>query len=486
MAKQTVNIGQNANDGSGDGLRTGGDKINDNFDEIYNILGDGENLLNTDIDFGPNKILHSNSVATVNDLNNISPNTYAGLLVHVSGAGAIYYAHSGTWKKLLSDNSSNSISSYTDPLDPVAYSGNYNDLNSRPSIPSSLIDIGIVDGSAGQVLSTDGTGNFIFRDVEATSIPFANVTNKPTTLAGYGINDAFTGRYDDLIDKPSLFSGDYNDLENKPTIATDVSELTDTTNLLFDGSYISLSGKPVIPTDVSDLTDGTNLFFSRDYDDLTNKPTFFSGLTSIGLSLGATIDEFSNDAGMTDNSASALVTERAVRTFVLNQIGGLSIPTDLTDLNIVDGTSGQVLTTNGLGGFTFQDPGDQIGNFTLTSSTIDTDDSSTITITPAVIMSSDLTVENNLIVNNDFTINGNVVTSGDGDPELFSDSSIALTATDRVEVTQSPFKLASFTNTQRDSLTPEFGDTIYNLETGKVQAYVGDTGDSTPGWVDLH
>lgn len=35
MAKQTINIGTSANDGTGDPLRTAFDKINDNFDELY-------------------------------------------------------------------------------------------------------------------------------------------------------------------------------------------------------------------------------------------------------------------------------------------------------------------------------------------------------------------------------------------------------------------------------------------------------------------
>lgn len=35
MAKQTVNIGAIANDGTGDPLRTAFDKLNDNFDELY-------------------------------------------------------------------------------------------------------------------------------------------------------------------------------------------------------------------------------------------------------------------------------------------------------------------------------------------------------------------------------------------------------------------------------------------------------------------
>ena len=38
MAKQAVGIGTTANDGTGDTLRVGADKINDNFDEIYDYL----------------------------------------------------------------------------------------------------------------------------------------------------------------------------------------------------------------------------------------------------------------------------------------------------------------------------------------------------------------------------------------------------------------------------------------------------------------
>lgn len=35
MAKQTINIGTNSNDGTGDALRVAFDKVNDNFDEVY-------------------------------------------------------------------------------------------------------------------------------------------------------------------------------------------------------------------------------------------------------------------------------------------------------------------------------------------------------------------------------------------------------------------------------------------------------------------
>ena len=44
MAKQTINIGSSADDGTGTTIRAGGDLINDNFNEIYTELGDGSAL----------------------------------------------------------------------------------------------------------------------------------------------------------------------------------------------------------------------------------------------------------------------------------------------------------------------------------------------------------------------------------------------------------------------------------------------------------
>ena len=44
MAYQPLLIGSSANDGTGDTIRGGADKTNDNFLEIYNLLGDGSSL----------------------------------------------------------------------------------------------------------------------------------------------------------------------------------------------------------------------------------------------------------------------------------------------------------------------------------------------------------------------------------------------------------------------------------------------------------
>ena len=44
MAKQVIGLGTTADDGTGDNLRDGMDKVNDNFGEIYTKLGDGSSL----------------------------------------------------------------------------------------------------------------------------------------------------------------------------------------------------------------------------------------------------------------------------------------------------------------------------------------------------------------------------------------------------------------------------------------------------------
>ena len=44
MAKQGIGTGSQPNDGTGDTLLAGAEKINDNFDEVYTLCGDGTNL----------------------------------------------------------------------------------------------------------------------------------------------------------------------------------------------------------------------------------------------------------------------------------------------------------------------------------------------------------------------------------------------------------------------------------------------------------
>lgn len=91
---------------------------------------------------------------------------------------------------------------------------------------------------------------------------------------------------------------------------------------------------------------------------------------------------------------------------------------------------------------------------------------------------------NDITGTGNININGDITSTSAGTPTLTSSTNINLQAgtgaTDRVQVTQSPFKIASFTTAERDAKTSENGDMIYNSDTNKFQGFANGI------WVDLH
>ena len=167
-------------------------------------------------------------------------------------------------------------------------------------------------------------------------------------------------------------------------------------------------------------------------------------------------------------------------TVELDVVGDAAISGSLTAASIVSDLTGSVfaddssLIINGQTG----DISTNIlvaGAIQLSGSNIDTDDSSAITIVPGVTFNSDVDVENNMTVRNTLTVDTlevtNFQTVGSGTLELESDTNLLLTAGTRVEITSSPLKMASFTTTERNALTPENGDIIYNTTDNKFQGY---------------
>ena len=72
------------------------------------------------------------------------------------------------------------------------------------------------------------------------------------------------------------------------------------------------------------------------------------------------------------------------------------------------------------------------------------------------------------------------VIAGASTTTISSGSNIELDATNRVLITDTPFRLASVTTTERNALTADHGDLVYNTTDHKVQAY------ANSAWVDLH
>jgi hypothetical protein len=110
-------------------------------------------------------------------------------------------------------------------------------------------------------------------------------------------------------------------------------------------------------------------------------PSSLIGVQDIQFVRGVAVAEFSSDATLSDAANDTVPTESAVKTYVDTALSNLT----------------------------------SVGNFTIASSTIDTDDSSSITVTPSVIFSSDITVENDI-----FARNNVFATIGVETPTLFN------------------------------------------------------------------
>ena len=143
-------------------------------------------------------------------------------------------------------------------------------------------------------------------------------------------------------------------------------------------------------------------------------------------------------------------------------------------LNQSNPTSGYVLSWNGsdYAWVAQSGGGGSLGAFTFTGSTMDTNDSSGIVVTPAVTLSSDLTVQNDLVVNNTITAN-KFVSSAVGSPKITSATNIELNAQGAVIIGSSQLRIKSFTTAERDALTASTGDVIYNSTLLKMQIRIG-------------
>lgn len=157
---------------------------------------------------------------------------------------------------------------------------------------------------------------------------------------------------------------------------------------------------------------------------------------------GDVITAFINDEALADASTDFVPTQYAVKTYVDSAIAGLDV----------------------------------IGNFIIGSSTIDVDDSTGVSIVPATTFNSDVTVENDLFVDNSVFVTGSItagefISSSVNVPEIGSATNLNLTAGNAVVITSSPLRLSSFTTGERDILTAQNGDLIYNISLGKTQIY---------------
>ena len=303
----------------------------------------------------------------------------------------------------------------------VATSGLYSDLVSKPTALSEFTDDLNVLVPGDNVSLLNNNAGYL------TTVDFAtDVTNKPTTLVGYGITDAATSAQGTLATTALQPGGNVSGLVN-------------------DAGYVTLTQlqSGAITVDVNNSGDLVGSVFAQD------STVMIDGiLNAVNLdgTIRGNIVPNANQHNTWDLGTNAV---RFKDAYFAGAIYG-----DGSNLTGVAGSTGAV---------------------TFLGSTIDTNDSSSITITPAVVMESDLTVQNSLTVANDLNVTGSLNTVGSGTPEIFSDNEIELNAGTRIQATTGPFQMLNATNAQRDALTPANGDMIYNTDDNRFQVYQNGT-----------
>ena len=247
----------------------------------------------------------------------------------------------------------------------------------------------------------------------------------------------------------------------------------DSTGTAVDGSEtFKIAGGTGITTAVSG--DTLTITASASLTDVVNDTT---------PQLGGTLDANGNNIDMGTN----VLTDTNLGQFITAYgWGDHSTPGYLTSVGVLSSHSdvvatapsnGQVLTWDSANSYwkpvtPSGGGGGSVGNFTLASSNIDTDDSSGITIIPSLTVQSDLTVQNDLVVNNTITATEFISTSA-GVPEIRSATNLDLYATGSVIIKNGSLRLYNAITTVRDALSASAGDTIYNSTVNRTQVYNG-------------
>ena len=188
MAKYSINRGSAANDGTGDNLRAGADKINLNFDEIYLAIGDGTTL-------GANIKVKDDS-STVGTIN------AKGETLGILGGAGITSTISGSDVTLAVDATIVTATSAT-VLTNKTISGASNTLDSIANSALLNSTITVSDGSAtdavslGETVTIAGTANEVETAVTANTVTLGlpndvTISNDLTVLGDLNVQGTQT------------------------------------------------------------------------------------------------------------------------------------------------------------------------------------------------------------------------------------------------------------------------------------------------------
>lgn len=314
MAKQSLNLGTVANDNTGDTLRGGGDKVNDNFNEIYSAIGNGTNIQLSVTNPAVGQVLRYNGsnfipmdLTTLTAALDVNGNSIVS-----STNGNITLAPNGTGDVTISAGSvTATFDGATGDIDfptRVGYKNEFPALGNAPSAASyggffftvdgddnPYVNINITTGGVGDVrakIATEYSSVDLFSDIDTTTVAPTNnqVLKWDSTASKWKPGDDAAG-----VSSVNLFAtvaGDTgsttaNSQTDTLTIAGGTNITTtvvgDTITLDFSGS-LTTTFSSLTDTDVGGLVQGDSLFYNGSNWVVTRSPITWWEVNASGSS----------------------------------------------------------------------------------------------------------------------------------------------------------------------------------------------------------
>ena len=242
MAKLSINRGSVANDGTGDNLRAGGNKINLNFDEIYTAIGDGTNL--------------SANIKVKDDTSTVATINAKGDTLGILGGTGISSTVSGSNVTLAVDGTI-STASGTQTLTNKTINGPDNTLTNIANSSLSNSSITVSDGSntspvaLGGTLTISGTANEV-EVVESAGTVTLGLPNNVTITGNLTVQGTTTTINSTTIDVTNSFTFEGQTSDDFETTLTVIDPTADRTV-----SLPNATGTVVLQDDTVALTNKT-------------------------------------------------------------------------------------------------------------------------------------------------------------------------------------------------------------------------------------
>ena len=314
MAKQSLGLGASANDNTGDTLRAGGDKINDNFTEIYGAIGNGTTLTVSVTNPAVGQVLRYNgSTFLPSDYTQLtSALDVNGNSIISSSNGNIAVATNGTGDITLAAGSVTSVfDGATGTIDfptKISYKNEYASLGAAPAAATytgyfftvdgddnPYVNINITAGGAGDVRAkvvTEYSSIGLLSDVDiTTATPTTNQVLKWNGTKFVPADDA-AGTASSTQNLFATFAADSgsttaNSVTDTLTVTGGTNIATaivgDTLTINFDGS-LTTTFAALTDTDVSGIVQGDSLFWNGTSWDVVRSPIVWWEIGANGAS----------------------------------------------------------------------------------------------------------------------------------------------------------------------------------------------------------